>query len=127
MYNMFSTPLIDSSSGAATVSASTLGLAPGNWARTTTDGGTTSGYSEMGSCSIASPPASKMRTDSTPANMGRSIKNLEIFMMGPDQDAAFLPFTGEAPSAAPASTTRSSPCTSTGLGVQTSTNRKGRV
>jgi hypothetical protein len=42
---MFSTPLIASSSGVATVSAITLGLAPGYCARTTTDGGTTSGYS----------------------------------------------------------------------------------
>ena len=46
---MFSVPLISCSSGAATVSAITLGLAPGYWARTTTVGGTTSGYSEIGS------------------------------------------------------------------------------
>src|SRR3546814_1099309 len=46
MYSMSSTPLIDSSSGAATVSAMTLGLAPGYCARTTTVGGTTSGRSE---------------------------------------------------------------------------------
>ena len=46
---MFSVPLICSSSGDATVSAITLGLAPGNCAFTTTVGGTTSGYSEIGS------------------------------------------------------------------------------
>ena len=48
MQSMPSTPLIDSSSGVATVSAITLGLAPGYCARTTTEGGATSGYSEMG-------------------------------------------------------------------------------
>ena len=46
---MPSTPLICSSIGVATVSAITFGLAPGYCARTTTDGGTTSGYSEIGS------------------------------------------------------------------------------
>ena len=46
---MFSTPLISCSSGAATVSAITFGFAPGYCARTTTVGGTTSGYSEIGS------------------------------------------------------------------------------
>ena len=45
MYIMFSTPLIASSSGVATVSAITFGLAPGYTARTCTVGGTTSGYS----------------------------------------------------------------------------------
>src|SRR5690606_19783250 len=83
MYSMFSTPLIDSSSGAATVSASTLGLAPGYWARTTTEGGTTSGYSEMGSLKTAIAPASVIRTEITPAKIGRSMKNLEIFMLAP--------------------------------------------
>ncbi len=48
---MFSVPLICSSSGEATVSAITLGLAPGNCAFTTTVGGTTSGYSEIGNWS----------------------------------------------------------------------------
>ena len=48
---MFSVPLICSSSGVATVSAMVAGLAPGNCAVTTTDGGTTSGYSEIGNCS----------------------------------------------------------------------------
>src|SRR4029453_18036059 len=48
MYSMLSTPLICSSSGVATDSDSTFGLAPGYTACTTTDGGTTSGYSLMG-------------------------------------------------------------------------------
>src|SRR5258708_77353 len=47
MYSMPSTPLICSSIGAATVSAIVCGLAPGYVATTTTDGGTTSGYSEV--------------------------------------------------------------------------------
>src|SRR5258708_33479059 len=76
---MFSVPLICSSSGVATVSAITLGLAPGNWAVTTTEGGTTSGYSEIGSRNIDSKPARKMATEITPAKIGRSMKNLERF------------------------------------------------
>src|SRR5471032_1464322 len=75
---MFSTPLICSSSGAATVSAMIFGLAPGNCALTTTDGGTTSGYSEIGSWNIEIRPTRKINTEITPAKIGRSIKNLEI-------------------------------------------------
>src|SRR5437868_11433553 len=77
---MPSTPLIDSSSGVATVSAITLGLAPGYWARTTTEGGATSGYSEIGSPRSAIRPAISISSDSTPAKIGRSMKNLERFM-----------------------------------------------
>src|SRR5471030_2342806 len=77
MYSMLSTPLICCSSGVATVSAMTLGLAPGNCALTTTDGGTTSGYSEIGNWNIAISPTRKMKTEITPAKIGRSIKNLE--------------------------------------------------
>src|SRR5258705_8354521 len=80
---MPSTPLICSSIGAATVSAITFGLAPGYCARTTTDGGTTSGYSEIGIWRSAKRPATKISTDSTPAKIGRSMKNLEIFMSRP--------------------------------------------
>src|SRR5258706_12770137 len=78
---MSSTPLIASSRGEATVSAMTLGLAPGNWARTITDVGMISGYSETGSLKIEIRPASRMMTDRTPAKMGRSMKNFEIFMI----------------------------------------------
>src|ERR1700731_1576774 len=77
---MSSTPLMASSIGVATVSATTVGLAPGYWARTTTEGGTTSGYSEIGSARSASRPVMKMRTDRTPAKIGRSTKNRETFM-----------------------------------------------
>ena len=77
---MSSTPLIASSSGVATVSAITFGLAPGYCARTTTEGGTTSGYSEIGSPRSAIRPARKISSDSTPAKIGRSMKNLERFM-----------------------------------------------
>ncbi len=76
---MPSTPLICSSSGVATVSAMVLGLAPGNSAFTTTEGGTTSGYSEIGSCVSAIRPARKMTTEITPAKIGRSMKNLDRF------------------------------------------------
>ena len=60
---------------------SLAGFAPGFWARTTTEGGTTSGYSEIGSLKTESRPASKINTDSTPAKIGRSIKNLDIFIL----------------------------------------------
>src|SRR6185312_8849150 len=74
---MFSTPLICSSSGVATASASTRGLAPGYTARTTTEGGTTSGYSLTGSANMAIAPAMKITMESTPAKIGRSMKNRE--------------------------------------------------
>ena len=49
----------------------------------TTDGGTTSGYSEIGSrLSEISPPRS-VRTDSTPAKIGRAMKNRERFIAPP--------------------------------------------
>src|ERR1700749_815389 len=76
---MFSVPFICSSSGVATVSATVSGLAPGNCAVTTTDGGTTSGYSEIGNCVIAIRPDRKMMTEITPAKIGRSMKNLDRF------------------------------------------------
>ena len=44
MYSMPSTPFTCCSSGVATVSAMTSGVAPGKVARTTTVGGATSGY-----------------------------------------------------------------------------------
>src|SRR5580698_3316836 len=78
---MFSVPLICSSSGVATVSATVSGLAPGKSAVTTTDGGTTSGYSEIGSCVIEIRPARKMATEMTPAKIGRSIKNRDKFIV----------------------------------------------
>ena len=77
---MSSTPLICSSSGVATVSEMTRGLAPGNCARTTTCGGATSGYSEIGSWKIASSPTRKMKIDSTAAKRGRSMKKREMSM-----------------------------------------------
>src|SRR5689334_9509277 len=79
---MPSTPLIASSSGVATVSAITFGFAPGYCARTTIDGGTTSGYSEIGSPRTAIRPPRNISSDSTPAKIGRSMKNFERFMIG---------------------------------------------
>ena len=72
---MFSTPVIACSSGAATVSPMTLGLAPGKLARTTTVGGTTSGYSLIGSWNNEMPPAIRMISDNTAAKIGRLMKN----------------------------------------------------
>src|SRR6202000_1400141 len=82
MYSMPSAPLICSSRGVATVAAMVLGSAPGNIAFTTTEGGTTSGYSEIGSACIAISPARNIMTEITPAKIGRSTKNL-------DRDMAF--------------------------------------
>ena len=45
--------------------------------RTTTEGGTTSGYSPIGSSGIAINPAAKITIDSTAAKIGRSMKNFE--------------------------------------------------
>src|SRR5579872_4560968 len=81
MYSMSSTPTMACSSGAATVSAMTLGLAPGKLACTTTAGGTTSGYSPTGRRSSASAPAMVMNAEITPAKMGRSMKKLEMFIV----------------------------------------------
>src|SRR5258708_37074124 len=80
MYIMPSAPLICSSNGADTVSAMTLGLAPGYVALTTTVGGTTSGYSLMGSNGTEIRPATRMTIDNTAAKIGRSMKNLEKSM-----------------------------------------------
>jgi hypothetical protein len=43
-------------------------------------GGTTSGYSLMGSRHMASRPKRKMMADKTPAKIGRRMKKLEKFM-----------------------------------------------
>src|ERR1043165_1719520 len=82
---MFSVPLICSSSGVATVSAMVWGLAPGNCAVTTTEGGTTSGYSEIGSRVMAIRPARKIMTEITPAKIGLSIKNFDRFTFDPSR------------------------------------------
>src|SRR5579862_3656118 len=87
---MFSVPLICSSSGEATVSAITLGLAPGNCAFTTTVGGTTSGYSEIGSWNSVTAPARKMSSEITPAKIGRSMKNLDRFMASTPEEREFF-------------------------------------
>ena len=80
---MSSTPTMACSSGAATVSAMTLGFAPGYEACTTTCGGTTSGYSLMGSLKSARRPAIVMNAEMTPAKIGRSMKKLEMFIRVP--------------------------------------------
>ena len=71
---MSSTPFICCSSGAATVSAMTFGLAPGKAARTTTVGGTTAGYSLIGSLNSASAPATTITAERTTAKIGRVMK-----------------------------------------------------
>src|SRR5881394_2028812 len=76
---MPSTPTISCSSGAATVSAIVFGLAPGYDAVTTTDGGTTSGYSLTGKLNSAMAPTIVTNADSTVAKIGRSMKKCESF------------------------------------------------
>jgi len=51
-------------------------------ARTTTVGGTTSGYSLIGSWNTAMEPVITNSSDSTAAMMGRSTKNWAMFFMG---------------------------------------------
>jgi hypothetical protein len=77
---MFSTPLICSSNGVATVSEITAGFAPGKLALTIIEGGETSGYSEIGSENIEILPAIKINIDKTDAKIGLSIKNPDMFM-----------------------------------------------
>ena len=76
---MSSTPLICSSRGDATVSPMVSGLAPGKTARTSTVGGTTSGYSLMGSTRSDRRPPTVMTIEITQAKIGRSMKNREMF------------------------------------------------
>src|SRR5262249_60670937 len=77
MYIMPSTPLTCCSTGAATVSATTLALAPGYDADTSTVGGAISGYWAMGSVNRAMVPARVMTIDSTEAKIGRLMKKRE--------------------------------------------------
>src|SRR5271169_5771007 len=63
-----------------TVSAMVFGDPPGYWPLTTTVGGTISGYSLMGNTGMASSPAAVIKIASTVANIGRSMKNEEMFM-----------------------------------------------
>ncbi|MDT4818085.1 hypothetical protein FQZ97_511730 [compost metagenome] len=78
---MFSTPVMACSSGAATVSPITLGLAPGKLARTTTVGGTTSGYSLIGNWNSEMAPPIRISSDSTAAKIGRWMKYWEKFIV----------------------------------------------
>src|ERR1700754_1968285 len=71
---MSSTPLIDSSSGVATVSARVSAVAPGKEAETTTVGGAISGYWATGRVGREMAPASTIRIDSTAAKIGLSMK-----------------------------------------------------
>ena len=88
---MFSTPLICSSRGVATASEITRGFAPGYTARTTTEGGTTSGYSLIGSPNMAIRPAMKITIDTTAAKIGRSMKKRENRMVTPPAQRARQP------------------------------------
>src|SRR4051812_49370150 len=60
--------------GAATVSATTLALAPGYWQVTCTVGGVISGYWAIGRENTAARPARAMTIEMTQAKTGRSMK-----------------------------------------------------
>src|SRR5437773_12228291 len=66
-----------SSSGVATVCASTVGFAPGYIARTVIVGGVTSGYSLTASVRTASNPPARMTSDITIAKIRRTMKKRE--------------------------------------------------
>src|SRR6202021_46238 len=83
-----------------TVSAMVFGEAPGYWPLTTTVGGTISGYSLIGSDGIASSPPTAMMMGRTEANIGRSMKNEEIFMV------CRRPYEGAGADASPPMVTR---------------------
>ena len=67
--------------GIPTVCAMVSAFAPGYTAVTCTVGGVMDGYWSMGSTKSATPPATNSNSDSTVANIGRSMKNLENFMV----------------------------------------------
>ncbi len=79
---MFSTPMTSCSIGAATVSATTVALAPGYVAFTSTVGGVISGNWATGNTPTATAPAMTITMDITLAKIGCSMKNLEI-ILGP--------------------------------------------
>src|SRR5437016_13895968 len=66
-----------SSSGVATVCASTVGFAPGYIARTVIVGGVTSGYSLTARLRTARRPPARITSEMTIAKIGRSIKKRE--------------------------------------------------
>src|SRR2546423_11004626 len=72
MYIMFSTPLTCCSMGAATVSATTWALAPGNWQATWMVGGVISGYCATGRLTTAIRPTSTLKIEMTHAKTERS-------------------------------------------------------
>ncbi len=81
----------------------TFGLAPGIVGAHHHRGGTTSGYSEIGRPAARAGRRGRSATDSTPAKIGRSMKNLEMFMApcqccAADQHAAASVTDGGRPS-----------------------------
>src|SRR2546423_6793654 len=75
---MFSTPLICCSSGVTTVPATTSALAPGYWPVTLITGGAISGYWATGSRPKKTTPRITKTSDTTAANIGRSMKKREM-------------------------------------------------
>src|ERR1700683_325921 len=78
MYSMPGTPLTACSIGAATASAKTWALAPGYEIEIDTPGGVMRGYCASGRNRSAIAPISVVRTASTVAKIGRSMKKWEI-------------------------------------------------
>src|SRR5512135_3049292 len=80
---MLSTPLICASIGAATESPTVFESAPGYVVVTVTCTGVMVGYCAIGSTDIDTSPATQMSNETTVANIGRSMKNLENMSRGP--------------------------------------------
>src|ERR1700739_1403108 len=80
---MFSTPLICSSIGETTVSATVRAVAPGYWPVTVMVGGAISGYWATGSRKNDTPPRITNTIDQTAAKIGRSMKKCEMRMVAP--------------------------------------------
>src|SRR5262252_646619 len=94
---MFSTPLICSSIGAATVEATTSALAPGYWPLTLMVGGAISGYCATGRRQNDTPPTITKTIATTAAKIGRSMKKCDMRMAAlPHSTLAEAPAAGAA-------------------------------
>src|SRR6516162_1656615 len=82
MYSMLETPLIDSSIGTATFSATCWAFAPKKVVVTVTVGGVMFGYCSRGSDAYDSPPISMNTSAIAIAKIGRWMKNWLIIRLG---------------------------------------------
>src|SRR4051794_8762890 len=83
-------PFISCSMTLMTLSSSVCAEAPGYVAVRTMEGGATVGYCAIGSCLMATPPSTRMKSAITHAKIGRSMKNCAIVRLSqrPEADDA---------------------------------------